>query len=221
MPNYFQALPRAFQNEWPSIAHPEWRLNNDGNRYFWVTDNQGREVAKWECRPFPNCAALVVTTQFVVHEEMRNQGIGRALRDLQLRAYKAAGFTGEIATVRSDNAAQVTMMLGMGYRKMETFGSPYGGTVDLWLKRFDAAQPVPVAAPLTRPPTPWYYAAPPVPAPVVIAPPPARPDAHMWRGYVAPPEPEVVAGHSLEDHTNGCTERCPAEKTIYSHQKKV
>lgn len=214
MPNYFQALPRAMNAEWASrAAHaPQalgtalaqtpaaWALNNDGNRYFWVTDNQGREVAKWECRPFPNCAALVVTTQFVVHEEMRNQGVGRALRDLQLRAYRAAGFTGEIATVRSDNTAQAAMMVAMGYRKMETFGSPYGGTVDLWLKRFDVVQAQPAPAPPAL--GPWYAA----PAPVAFVPPQARPDAMMWRGYVRPPTPAPTP---------------TPEEPVYSHQKKV
>lgn len=133
--SHFPALLNAFRETAPA----GYVINNDGNRYWYVDDLQGNEVAKWECRPFPGCSALITTTQFVVHEPHRGNGLGRTLRTWQHNAYKKAGFQGEIATVRSDNAAMNAFMSGT---VIDEFHSDFGGTFKVWLTKFDQTPPL-------------------------------------------------------------------------------
>jgi hypothetical protein len=145
MPNHFQQLLGAFQHEWNSRAHypalENAYLEHDGTRYWWIYDASGNEIIKWECRNFPGCASLVITTKVELRENMRGQGFGRYFREMRHRAYKRAGFVGEIATVRSDNAAQNRLMETMNGVRMGTFPSDFGGTYVLWLTSLQ--QPAP------------------------------------------------------------------------------
>lgn len=145
MPNHFQQLLGAFQHEWN--ARPQnpvlegANLEHDGTRFWWIDDSEGTEIIKWECRNFPGCASLVITTKVELREGLRGRGLGRYFRDLRHRAYKRAGFVGEIATVRSDNAAQNRLMETMNAVRMGTFPSDFGGTYVLWLTNLPQVQP--------------------------------------------------------------------------------
>lgn len=162
--NHFPNLVRAFREYWdnriPLLRN--FTLRNDGNRYWWVEDRDYQKVASWECRPFPGCSALITTTQFQVYDDYREQGIGKELRSLQHKAYHKAGFSGEISTVRTDNAIMNGFMTG---RVIEEFPSDFGGTFKLWLTRFNPVptvpvRPVPVQVQTPPPPprTPFTYA---------------------------------------------------------------
>lgn len=119
------------------------RLEHDDTRYWFVYDPAGDEVARWECRRFPGCNSLIVTTVMEVREDLRGQGIGKFLRDFQHKAYKRAGFVGEINTVRKDNDAQNNIMRDMGCISMGAFPSDFGGEFRLWLTKLaDGLEPV-------------------------------------------------------------------------------
>lgn len=155
MPNHLDQLPAAFAAEWAAqTILPGATLEHDGTRFWWVEDETGMEVIRWECRNFPGCATLLVTTKVELREDLRGRGLGRLFRSLRHRAYKRAGFAGEIATVRSDNPAQNRLMETMNAVRMGTFPSEYGGTYCLWLTTLQAParQPVPAAPPLPMPP---------------------------------------------------------------------
>ena len=151
--NHFNLLPNAFQTEWTAAKHQtitlvqDCALYNDGSKHWWIETPEGANLITWECRPFPGCASLVVTTKVVLREENRGQGLGRFFRELRHKGYARAGFRGEIATVRTDNAPQNKLMQTMGATKMGEFPSDFGGTYALWLTHFAH----PPAQILTRP----------------------------------------------------------------------
>lgn len=132
--NHFNTLATAMKEEFArrppnnSMSYME----HDGNRYWWVYDVNGGEVTKWECRPFPGCASLVVTTQIELRQDLRGRGLGTYFHELRRRAYKRAGFVGEVCTVRSDSEAQTAIVAHQG-RSMGVFPSDFGGTYNVWL----------------------------------------------------------------------------------------
>lgn len=134
--NHYQQLTRHMLNVWgtrtPNDLLANSYLEHDNNRYWWVYDGQGREITKWECRPFPGCATLVVTTHIELREDLRGRGLGKYFHELRRKAYKAAGFQGEVCTVRSDSEAQVAIVSHEG-KSMGTYPSDFGGTFNVWL----------------------------------------------------------------------------------------
>lgn len=107
-------------------------MEHDGPRYWWVYGGDGREIAKWECRPFPGCATLVVTTHIELRADLRGRGLGTYFHELRRKAYMAAGFKGEVCTVRSDSEAQ-SHIVSHGGQRMNTFPSDQGGEYSVWL----------------------------------------------------------------------------------------
>ena len=191
--NHFNQLFDAFQTEWAAARHPalptQCTLAHDGTRYWWIVDRTGQDIINWECRPFPGCASLVVTTQVVLRDNLRGQGLGRFFREFRHKAYKRAGFVGEIATVRTDNPAQNRLMQTMGATKMGEFPSDFGGSYALWLTKLG-----PVGNVVTME-TPRQVAE---PGPVWVAPQPApKPYAGYnppWMDRVEPPENPATLG---------------------------
>jgi hypothetical protein len=152
--NHFNQLRLAFDTEWQALGLPNQHIESDGSRFWWVRDNDGREIIQWECRNFPGCATLIITTKVELRADLRGRGLGKLYRQLRHRAYKRAGFQGEIATVRTDNAPQIRLMQDMGGVVMGEFPSDYGGTYKLWLTKLPelvTVQPVPRPAAPTLP----------------------------------------------------------------------
>jgi hypothetical protein len=152
--NHYRLLTTQMLRAWDTRT-PEgngWYIEHDGDRYWWVYDASGAEVTRWECRPFPGCATLVVTTQIELRHDLRGRGLGKYFHELRRKAYKAAGFQGEVCTVRSDSEAQQAIVVREG-TKMGTYPSDFGGTFDVWLLPLNQA-PVAVRAPTPRVPAP-------------------------------------------------------------------
>lgn len=199
MPNHFQQLQNAFRAEWagrPQHAYLEGaNLEYDGARFFWVYDAHGDEIIRWECRNFPGCASLIITTKVELRQNLRGQGLGRYFRELRHRAYKRAGFVGEIATVRTDNDPQNRLMVTMGATKMGEFPSDFGGAYALWLTKLSQTQPEarPVIT-MTAPPPPRapIPAAPPLPMPPPADPVAAQAAEERYQAFVAPPHHRKV-----------------------------
>jgi len=151
VPNHYRdRLTNELQTAWHENRHPRLDgayIEHDGARYWWVYDAQGQEITRWECRPFPGCAALVVTTSIELRENLRGQGLGKYFHELRRRAYKAAGFQGEVCTVRSDSEAQNAIVTHEG-QKMGSFPSDFGGTFNVWLLPLTTA-PQTVQVPVT------------------------------------------------------------------------
>lgn len=147
--NHFRQLTETLLTEWtnrtPSPALTDAYMEHDGNRYWWVYGRDGNEITKWECRPFPGCATLVVTTHIELREDLRGRGLGKYFHEMRRRAYKRAGFQGEVCTVRSDSEAQNAIVAGSG-QSMGTFPSDFGGTYNVWLLPLAVVQP-PVQVP--------------------------------------------------------------------------
>lgn len=101
---------------------------------YWRVYVGDENVSWWRSRYFPGCQSFVLTTDVVVLEHLRGQGIGRFLRRLRERAYGAAGFCGELCTVRDDNEPQIKIMSKFA-EKVDTFPSDAGGTFSLYLTR--------------------------------------------------------------------------------------
>lgn len=145
--SHFDQLNAAFQHEFANARHarlPEGSfMERDGNRYWWVYDANGNEIIRWECRPFPGCCTLVITTKVELRDDLRGLGLGRFFRELRHKAYARAGFTGELATVRSDNDRQNALMVSMGATPMGEFRSDFGGTFKLWCTRLVPLQAQP------------------------------------------------------------------------------
>lgn len=133
--SHYNQLIEAFKYEWANRpANPlleRCEIINDTPRYWWVDDHTGRQIIQWECRRFPGCDTLIITTKVELRDDLRGRGLGRYFRELRHRAYKRAGFVGELATVRADNAAQNRLMVGSV--PMGEFRSDFGGTYKLWL----------------------------------------------------------------------------------------
>lgn len=193
MPNHFQQLQNDFRAEWagrPQHAYLEGaNLEYDGARFFWVYDAHGDEIIRWECRNFPGCASLIITTKVELRQNLRGQGLGRYFRELRHRAYKRAGFVGEIATVRTDNDPQNRLMVTMGATKMGEFPSDFGGAYALWLTKLQPAQTQTVETHRVQIDNPF-----PVRAPVPVAPPlPVPPPVtEEYQAFVAPPHHRKV-----------------------------
>lgn len=152
--SHFNQLPAAFKAEWANARHPalpeRCTLEHDGTKFWWIQAPDGIDIINWECRSFPGCASLIVTTKVVLRENLRGRGLGRFFRELRHKAYARAGFVGEIATVRTDNPAQNRLMQTMGATKMGEFPSDFGGSYVLWLTKLAPVSTVRVteAAPL-------------------------------------------------------------------------
>lgn len=133
--SHYDQLAAAFEREWEDGEDRAdlqgADLNNDTTRYWWVNDAQGREIIRWECRRFPGCDTLIITTKVELRTDLRGRGLGRYFRELRHRAYRRAGFVGELATVRADNAPQNRLMVGSTC--MGEFRSDFGGTYKVWL----------------------------------------------------------------------------------------
>lgn len=134
--NHYQQLTRHMLNVWgtrtPNDLLANSYLEHDGHRYWWIYDANGNEITKWECRPFPGCATLVVTTHIELREDMRGRGLGKYFHKIRQDAYRMAGFQGEVCTVRSDSDAQTAIVAGSG-TCMGTYPSDFGGTFNVWL----------------------------------------------------------------------------------------
>lgn len=218
--NHFPNLIAAMRAEWelrPDVLC-NFALRNDGNRYWTVESVDWRRVSTWECRPFPGCSALITTTQFQVYDPFKEQGIGRALRTLMHAAYKRAGFSGEIATVRADNVAMQAFMSG---RVIDEFPSDFGGTFKLWMTRFDVSvaqvQPAPFTGTNVRPPA---FVAPPV-----FTPPPAprvpytynyTPPNPVFTRVVTPPQPPATPPPEANRAEPG-ENPGPKKEKLYAH----
>lgn len=177
MPSHFQQLTNALITTWGEReAHPLLEgsyLSHDTERYWHVDGPDGREIVRWECRRFPGCNSLIVTTQMEIREDLRGQGLGKYLRKLQHTAYKRAGFVGEINTVRADNEAQNNIMRDMCCISMGAFPSDHGGQYRLWLTKLaDGLEPVNVPVgvlpPTTVPVVAPIPAAPALPMPPLV-----------------------------------------------------
>lgn len=132
--NHYRDLPPHLMDAWNRRPNPNPNdyIQNDGPRYWWVYDADGSEITHWECRPFPGCATLVVTTHIELRPALRGRGLGTYFHELRRRAYAAAGFRGEVCTVRNDADAQ-NHIVAHGGQCMGTFPSDLGGTYGLWL----------------------------------------------------------------------------------------
>jgi hypothetical protein len=135
--SHYNQLRAAFNEEWrlatkpPALTRAE--LYDDNTRFWICEDTDGRNIINWECRKFPGCDTLIITTKVELREDLRGMGLGRFFRELRHRAYRRAGFVGELATVRTDNARQNALMASMGGVAMGEFRSDFGGTYKLWL----------------------------------------------------------------------------------------
>jgi hypothetical protein len=139
--SHYNQLSRAFDAEWQASvvhAHPGVYMEHDGNRHHTVYHSDGTVMMTWESRPVPGCATLVITTHVELAEQFRGRRLGRFFREFRHRAYKRAGFQGELATVRADNERQNHLMRTMGGVPMGEFPSDYGGTYRLWLTKLPA-----------------------------------------------------------------------------------
>lgn len=135
--NHFNTLATHMLAEWSTrtVLQDGSYIEHDGNRYWFVYGPDGRQIASWECRPFPGCASLIVTSKLEIREDMRGQGLGKFFREMQHKAYKRAGFAGEISTIRTDNTAMNAIASGV---PMGEFVSDFGGSYKLWLTTFAA-----------------------------------------------------------------------------------
>lgn len=149
--NHFRNLNAAMLEEWrlrtPNDALRNAYMEHNGNRYWWVYDASGGVITNWESRPFPGCASLVTTTQIELRENLRGRGLGTYFHEMRQRAYRRAGFVGEVCTVRADSEAQTAIVAHTG-RSLGTFPSDFGGTYNVWLIPLNAQ------APAVAPPTP-------------------------------------------------------------------
>ncbi len=193
MPNYYRdRLVNALLNQWNIRAANNSlggaRFEHDGARYWWVYAPDGRIITNWECRPFPGNASLVVTTAIELRQDLRGQGLGKYFHELRRRAYKAAGFHGEVCTVRSDSEAQTSIVVGSGAVCMATLPSDFGGTFNVWML------PLNTTNTYTLPPLPERPLTPP---PVIV--PPAHnmivrtPDRPLLSSRATPPRPKLFA----------------------------
>lgn len=210
--NHFNQLLDAFQTEWAAARHQALptgcTLAHDGTRYWWIVDRTGQDIINWECRPFPGCASLVVTTQVVLRDDLRGRGLGRFFREFRHKAYKRAGFVGEIATVRTDNPAQNRLMQTMGATKMGEFPSDFGGSYALWLTKLAEATNV---RGMTRPepprPTRGVETPRPETGPTWNVPVPERLDSRqLYAEYNIPrveaPTPVIMPGRRARTHAH-------------------
>lgn len=182
--SHFEQLLNAFQTEWANARHqalpPNCTLQHEGTKYWWIEGADGLDIINWECRNFPGCASLIVTTKVVLREDLRGRGLGRFFREFRHKAYSRAGFAGEIATVRTDNPAQNRLMQTMGAIKMGEFPSDFGGAYALWLTKL--------------PPTNTVQATPPLPMPRLANPQQAIRAEQRYQAFAAPePGPTWVA----------------------------
>lgn len=135
--NHFPKLEHTMVAEWgraakKPVAIASGRLEHEGD--YWRVYVGDENVSWWRSRYFPGCQSLVITTDVVVVEHMRGQGVGRYLRRLRERAYGAAGFVAELCTVRDDNEPQIKIMSNIA-DQIESFPSDAGGTFSLYLTR--------------------------------------------------------------------------------------
>lgn len=135
MTNYYRdRLPNAMCQQ--ALTHPLLTgayLEHNGSRYWYVYDRTGGVITNWECRPFPGNNALVVTTQIELRQDLRGRGLGKFFHELRRSAYRAAGFKGELCTVRSDSEAQTAIVAGSGANCVATLPSDFGGTFNVWM----------------------------------------------------------------------------------------
>lgn len=191
MPSHFNTLSGYMMDEWtrrtldanvPQVLLDGAYMEHDGNRYWFVYDRNGEQIVSWECRPFPGCASLIVSSKLEIREDLRGQGLGKYFRQMQHNVYKRAGFAGEIATIRSDNGAMNAIASGV---PMGTFASDFGGSYRLWLTTF-VTPPVQVQ---------------PIPAPVMV-----NPVMDMDLTYVLP-APVVDLCDNINWNTGGFCDR--------------
>lgn len=135
--NHFPKLEHTMVAEWDrAVKKPDpisaGHLVHEGD--YWRVYVGDDNVSWWRSRYFPGCQSFVITTDVVVIDELRGQGIGRFLRRLRERAYGAAGFAAELCTVRDDNEPQIKIMERHA-EQVDTFPSDTGGSFSLYLTR--------------------------------------------------------------------------------------
>lgn len=141
MANHIRKFYHAVVSEWASSNRPiplnNCTLMEVGGGHWSIaetkpTGRRAQDLARFRTEALPGCSTVVVTSGVWLAKQHRGQGLGKFLRDLRERAYRAAGFHTELCTVRTDNEAQNAIMARRG-RVVAEYPSDHGGLVRMWL----------------------------------------------------------------------------------------
>lgn len=92
-------------------------------------------IGSFALEAFPGSSSLIVSTESHIRRDYRKQGFGTALHQLRLKAASLAKYTMILATVNTDNVAQIHLMNNFDWDYNCSFKNDQNRTVDLWTKR--------------------------------------------------------------------------------------
>lgn len=150
--NHLAVLKEAVEIEWNATrtkAPPELQEHALSVRTIFGAEGAALKVevlwhraggcqATYSVSAMPSCPVVAITHEAIIDKSLRNEGIGRWLAAFRLRAYRRAGFTAELCTVRTDNHASNALVRKRGKLVTEV-ASEHGGSLNLWLT------PIPLA----------------------------------------------------------------------------